>query len=152
MHRASDLDKYREASARAIAQSEKLAASLEGSVADAADVTSAVETLQKEEELVKLKEGMHDAMVRSVGEQCELAVAAAMTTFEEARLAPKLTGMTNDLRQSLAENAATVDRTAESLREKILAVQSSGKESSVAIEGKLLEMESAAKEQGVRAR
>ena len=149
--RASDLDKYREVSAEAIARSERLAASLEGSVTEAADVTSAVETLQKEEELVKLKEGMHDAIVRSVGEQCELAVAAAMTTFEEARLAPKLTGLTNDLRQSLAENAAIVDRTAESLREKILAVQFSAKESSVAIEAKVLEMDSAAKEQGVRA-
>lgn len=158
LYRVSDLEKYREASAEAIARSERLAASLEGSVAEAADVTSAVETLQKEEELVKLKEGMHDAMVRSVGEQCELAVAAAMTTFEETRLAPKLTGLTNDLRQSLAENAASVERTEESLREKILAVQSSGKETSVAIEAKVLEMatqigsqvETAVKDQGVR--
>ena len=82
LRRASDLERYRAVSAEAIERSERLATMLEGSVADAADVTSAVETLQKEEELVKLKEGMHDAMVCSVGEQCELAVASAMMTFE----------------------------------------------------------------------
>jgi hypothetical protein len=33
---------------------------------------------------------MHEAMARSVSEQSQLAVAEAMSTFEETRLAPKL--------------------------------------------------------------
>ena len=35
-------------------------------------------------------ESMHEAMARSVSEQSQLAVAEAMSTFEETRLAPKL--------------------------------------------------------------
>ena len=80
-NRAAAVEKYREASAEAIARSERLAASLEGSVAGAADANSVAVTLQKEEELVKLKEGMHDAMVRSVGEQSERGAHSSKLTL-----------------------------------------------------------------------
>jgi hypothetical protein len=122
------------ASADAIAQSEQLCALLEDSVAGAADVASAVGDLQKQEELLKLKESLHDAMVRSVDEQCELAVASAMTTFEETRLAPKLTGLTKDLQQSLVESATALEQIEDSLRNEISDVQSLAQKSSVDIE------------------
>ena len=140
LFRSTELEKHREASAAAVARSEALAASLESSASEGADVNSAVDTLRKEEELVKLKEGMHDAMVRSVGEQCELAVSSAMTTFEETHLAPKLAGLTKDLRQSLSENAAAVGRTENLLQERILVVQASAKESLLTTEAKLTDM------------
>lgn len=143
--RPTDLEKYRETSAEAIARSEKLAASLEGSVKEAVDVACATETLQKEEELVKLKEGMYNAMVSSVGKQSEVAVASAMTDFEETRLVPKLAtlsekfaGLSDDLRQSLGKSAAALEETEESLLKKISEVQTATRDTSEAIEAKLV--------------
>jgi hypothetical protein len=51
----TELEGQRDAAAAAVARSEQLAASLEGSAGAAGDMATARDTLQKEEELVKLK-------------------------------------------------------------------------------------------------